>query len=513
MGVTMRRLWMGFAGLGALGGLALASACAQTHKVSKPEQVVRAVAVYEWTGDEAKPTGSRVVPVSLFINGQLQDAGVYLAQPVPFALDTGVVYELRKAGVEEGTLELVYERHLTTGDTAEIDDGWLGYGKVKPKPAETLLAKKQSGPLPKLVVTSNGSSDQPHFSGRRGDDGSSSGAGTSAKTASPAPAVDDADSDEPVMHRRQPKTDDSTTASSGTATQSGTAASTGGSSASTPSARESASTADPNDEADRPTLKRRTPAERKADQKKRDSARVIAGNDLNDDPDRPILHRGAPGVENEEDAIPPLRGIPKDMQQMVAVSDARTRPEHDFARPWESDDERTQVLAKMQAFARAKLADYKGVGPLVSSPAPVATAAKTASANRTKKRAATPPPAPPAPLPLTDEVLKGYTLSYGGAATYYYGATSAGVGGVSRYVSVVAQEEPITGLKVALASVTDSAHLDRTAWMRLVDVVDADASNRASMLMELRAQHTRQFALYRVIGAEADQVFVTGSTE
>jgi len=78
---------------------------------------------------------------------------------------------------------------------------------------------------------------------------------------------------------------------------------------------------------------------------------------------------------------------------------------------------------------------------------------------------------------------------------------------------VVAQEEPITGLKVALASVTDSAHLDRTAWMRLVDVVDADASNRASMLMELRAQHTRQFALYRVIGAEADQVFVTGSTE
>ena len=46
-----------------------------------------------------------------------------------------------------------------------------------------------------------------------------------------------------------------------------------------------------------------------------------------------------------------------------------------------------------------------------------------------------------------------------------------------------------------------------------VDVVDADASNRASLLVELRAQHTRQFALYRVIGAKADQVFVSGSTE
>ena len=29
---------------------------AQTHKVSKPETVVRAVGVYEWTGDLAKPT-------------------------------------------------------------------------------------------------------------------------------------------------------------------------------------------------------------------------------------------------------------------------------------------------------------------------------------------------------------------------------------------------------------------------------------------------------------------------
>jgi hypothetical protein len=94
-----------------------------------------------------------------------------------------------------------------------------------------------------------------------------------------------------------------------------------------------------------------------------------------------------------------------------------------------------------------------------------------------------------------------------------YSATSAGVGGISRYVTVVAQEEPITGLKLALGSVTDSSHLDRTPWMRLVDVVDADASNRASLLFELRAQHTRQFALYRVIGAEASQVFLTGTTE
>jgi hypothetical protein len=49
--------------------------------------------------------------------------------------------------------------------------------------------------------------------------------------------------------------------------------------------------------------------------------------------------------------------------------------------------------------------------------------------------------------------------------------------------------------------------------MRLVDAVDAEASNRASLLFELRAQHSRQFVLYRVIGARADQTFLTGATQ
>ncbi len=41
---------------------------------------------------------------------------------------------------------------------------------------------------------------------------------------------------------------------------------------------------------------------------------------------------------------------------------------------------------------------------------------------------------------------------------------------------------------------TDAAHLDRTPRMQFVDVVDAEASNRASLLFELRGQNARQFA-------------------
>jgi hypothetical protein len=66
-------------------------------------------------------------------------------------------------------------------------------------------------------------------------------------------------------------------------------------------------------------------------------------------------------------------------------------------------------------------------------------------------------------------------------------------------------------LKVALASATDAAHLDRTPWMRLIGPVDVEASNRASLLFELRGQNARQFGLYRVIAAKPEQIFLTGS--
>jgi hypothetical protein len=49
--------------------------------------------------------------------------------------------------------------------------------------------------------------------------------------------------------------------------------------------------------------------------------------------------------------------------------------------------------------------------------------------------------------------------------------------------------------------------------MRFVDVVDADASNRASLLFELRARSSRQFVLYRVIASEAQLLFAGGSMQ
>jgi hypothetical protein len=465
-------------------GLALAAGFpgwGQMHKVAKPEQVVRAVGVYEWTGDMAKPTASRLIPVSLAIDGQLQDAGVYLARPVPFALETGNVYSLQDAGIDKGTLDLVYARHLqgvdrATGDT-EYDDGWFGYGNFQPLAAEKKKPALKASKTLSVITTGAGDQDRPHFSKKEGGDAAGGDSTAPSTTAGGASA----DPDRPTMKRR----------------------SEGGSGDSANSSGASSGTV-PADDPDRPTLKRRSPEEEKK-ARKDDVASVTGTGSLNDDPNRPNLHRGKPASAMTEADLPRLVGLPPDLHQMAAVSDAANREPHEFARNWEDAAERAAVLQKMEAMARVQLVIYGGTAA-AEAPAPVARRGTPVSKLRRGRAAA-------APIALMDEVLKGYTLSYGGDATYVYMAHTPGTGADLRYVTVVAQADGQGELKAAIQSVTDAAHLDRTPRMRCVDAVDAQASNRASLLVELRAQNSRQFALYRVIAGKADQLFLSGSTQ
>ncbi len=461
--------------------------CGQTHKVTAPQHVVRAVGVYEWIGDMAKPTASRLIPVSLFIDDKLEDAAVYLARPEPFALLTGNVYELQKSGLALGALNLAFARHMEPAlmSTNTYDDGWFGYG-VFVSPAALKASTLRQSKTPAVINAFDEDDDpSPHFSSRSATPGSGGAAtplpGQGSSTAD-TPADDP---DRPVMKRHD---DSGQTAGTGTT-----------SSGSTGSA--------PADDPDRPTLRHR--ASSSDDTKNPDIAST--GNALNDDPNRPLLHRGKAIDKMTEQDIPKLTGLPGDteLHQVVAVSDAVDHPPHDFTRPWDDEAEHQAILAKMQAAARAELALYEAANG--AAPKPPAMTQDTRRINSKLRRGVakeTPPPEP-----LLDEQLNGYTLSYGGAATFVYYAHTDGLESQQRFVTLVAQVNMQSEPEIALKSVTDAAHLDRTPRMRLVDVVDAEASNRASLLFELRAQSSRQFALYRVIGARAEQTFVTGSTQ
>jgi hypothetical protein len=474
-----------------LGSLMIAAATgcvfAQTHKVAKPETVVRAVGVYEWTGDMAKPNASRLIPVSLFIDGKLRDAAVYLARPIPFALESGNVFELQKAGISQGQLDLVYSRHLVAAETTTAwDDGWFGYGKFVP-PGK---AKKSTLKPSKTIAAINAvdvDPDKPHFSSRSATPGSGGAAAPTPGSTTSTGAPPD-DPDRPTMHRRSDSSD--------------TSASSGGS-GSTPA-----------DDPDRPTLRRHTPEQQAAAAAAAAQPNVSpVKNSLNDDPNRPILHRGKPESALNETDLPKLSGLPgdQDLHQMAAVSDAADRAPHDFSRSWDDENEHQAILGKMQIVARAQLAKYEAANAVAQpTPPPAPDPHRPGSKLRRGIAKETPPPPPEA---LLDEKLTGYTLSYNGAATFVYSAHTDGLGPAQRFVTLVAQVNTQGEPEIAITNVTDATHLDRTPRMRLVDAVDAEASNRASLLFELRAQNSRQFALYRVIGGRANQTFLTGSTQ
>ena len=474
----------------------------QMHKVDKPEAVVRAVGVYEWTGDLTKPQASRLIPVTVFINGELEDAAVYQPRPIPFALTPGNAYELQQAGVARGLVELSSAGKLDRG-TSGYDDGWFGYGTYK-SPAEEKAEKLREARRISPITTGKDDDKYGKGGGKDAEDGTK------------------ADPERPTLRRRSSSGKTDKTADPGT-----------------PAGTSTAST--PADDPDRPVLKKRGQKDVTTDGADASAKKEIATESLNNDPDRPNLHRGKPvgGAKADDNAMAKLAGLPNELHQLVAVSDAANRQEHDFVRPWDDESEHKAVLTKMETLAGAKLTALgpvpaanpnagtvkgavtgatMGTGGSGTATKKPAGAASTPAARRraalaaaaAKRKAAADAARGPA---LLDEELKGFTLSYGGAPTFVYTAHTAGTGAALRYITVVAQQDVFGQLQPAFSNVTDAAHLDRTPWMRLVGVVDAEASNRASLLFELREQGSRQFALYRVLGARSEPIFTTGTTQ
>ena len=104
----------------------------ETTKKAAP--TIRAVAVVEWTGDKAKPSASRLIPISVFDGEQYQPGGLYLAKPEPLALEPGTEYVLENAGVARGLFDI--------NSAQDVDGYWFGYGAWKPMAAP---AKKGQG--------------------------------------------------------------------------------------------------------------------------------------------------------------------------------------------------------------------------------------------------------------------------------------------------------------------------------------------------------------------------------
>jgi hypothetical protein len=444
----------------------------QVKKKSKDSPELRAIAVLEWTGDLGKPKACRMVPVTVFDGEKLQDGGVYLARPEPLAVAGEVEYELKENGKTVGLFDIE--------NAGQEQGSWVGYGKWKPLPQP----KTPSAPQ-KIDAEEEAYNDKPvlHRKHPSGDAPGPTSGGSSTTESKPqsAPAGSD-DPDRPKLHK---KADDSGTT-------------TGGSQ-------------QPADDPDRPKLEKKPETSKTPtsdpDQPNLQKARPDLAQDIGNvssvdsgDPDRPTLKRGkSAGVGG--DLAPTLMGMPPDMQQAVAVSDAKNRPDHPWTYSWANPDDEKKMKAAMEDLARKALGLPGSQPETASAPKRTGTAAR-----RTAKAAA--PPAEPAPL--EDEQFRVFELTYGSGATMVLSAHTQGPVEGRKFVTIVGQPDLYGNVLVLLKSVTDTAHLDETPRMRLVDAVDALADNRGELLFELRGAGARQFALYRIYRGTAEKLFVSG---
>ncbi|MGD0903163.1 MAG: hypothetical protein ABR924_09505 [Terracidiphilus sp.] len=502
------------------GGAVLAAACllaalpalaqypGQVTKTSKDTPELRAIAVLEWTGEAGKPKTSRLVPVAVLDGGKLQDGGIYLARPQPLALAGEVEYELEQDGRPIGLFDIK--------NSGQEQGSWVGYGTWKPMPAAR--PKPAARELARTEIDDDAQSDQPVLhrkhhadeepAGGAGSGGS--GGGSSGSDSDSGGQAQATDPDRPTLHKK-PSSD--STGDAGSSTGTGSA-----SSGATPASTNSSQTSDTSPDPDRPTLHKRASsdssgsgsgtaasapdADRPTLKKKKQPEDVGHVDSLPDvtDPDRPRLKRGKSNGGNL-DVVPSLMGLPPDMRQAVAVSDARSRPEHPWEFAWANPDDEAAMKSALEGIAR----DALGLNP----PPPKTTPRRTTTQTARKSAHPTPPP----PAALEDEQFRVFELAYGAGATMVLTAHTGGPFALQKFVTLIAQPDLYGNVLVLLKNVTDGAHLDDTPRMKLVDAVDAMADNRGELLFELRGQTQRQFALYRVLRGQAEKLFVSGGGE
>ncbi|HEY3705041.1 MAG TPA: hypothetical protein VGL22_08270 [Terracidiphilus sp.] len=456
-----------------------------SKKSSDKAPELRAVAVLEWTGDREKPSASRIVPISIFDGEHLQDAGLYLAHPMPLAVSGDIEYELKENGRTTGLFDVKR--------SGQVMGSWVGFGDLKavPKP------KTEAGASAKIDEDWN-DDDKPVLHRKHKEDASAKPGGTDGSK--DAPAQDDGD--RPKLHK---KADDS--AASGSSADpdrprlhqktGDSGADKSGEDKSGTDQSASSAPVDP----DRPTMKK--PKAKAAEIPADAEGNVSSLPDVSD-PDRPRLQHGKSAGSTVK-VEPTLMGLPAEMQQAVAVSDAHNRPEHPWTYSWANPGDEAKMRAQLEDTARQAL----GIAQPAPAQAKTPTTHARSGAHRGPVGAKAATAAAVEPAPLEDEQFRVFELAYGSGATLVLTAHSSGAPADQKFVTLIAQPDLYGNVRVLLKSVTDSAHLDETPRMRLVDAVDALADNRGELLFELRGDTTRQFALYRILRGRADKLFTT----
>ncbi len=452
---------------------------------------------------QLSPKGKgRIIPIAIMIDGKFYDASAYKADPVPMALDFGIVYEGFRSGVSQGV--------FTITQPGQLNHDWIAEGTWLPAGAPDPHKHKKYSP----------------------------------------PVIDDDDkSGPPILHRRSEKTDSDSDSKSeagrkdtSTNTNTNTNKDQQKAAGSAPAATGSTGASAPNSaESSKPTTTPTTPEAAKtpapAETAKASTPPAPSTSDSEEpieDPNRPRLRRGKPdaaahsepyanfdaltevasaspsgaaaasaanpGAKATKDsaAVPPVITI-----TIPAISDAGgpdPRPYIYDLKPAEEAVYRSKMLALAATLVQPPAnAATKGA----ASAAKKSSVAKSAGKSSARSSAKT---GSKAPKPVFDDVsLRIFDLSNSNepvlvlsAKTQPPAASASGSVEEPQEITLIARTDLEGDLRKLFFSVTDSRHLDLTPRMELIDAVDADGDGRGELLFRRTFDGGSAYAIYRV---------------
>lgn len=416
------------------------------------QKTPRAIGLVEWPA-KGKPV---LVPIAILIDGRFYDASIYMADPLPMALETGTVYEVEKSGEPVGFATL--DGGISSNGT------WIGAAKYQTKEAAQAPATpKQSSPAVRP----------------------------------------DPEEGPPRLHKGGTKTADKPAASPDEKKQ--------------PASSDTKSTANTNDN-DRPRLKRPNeeqqpaapPSANPPAQPANASVASPAGSDS--DPDvagRPRLRRGKPAQITAESPAPEVARTsttstaPRGHQAqkaapvkiMAAISDAGGPEPRSFVAVG-SEQPSPKMRSGMEDLAKAALQKYAAAhggstaGSLEDEDIRAFDLTLTNQATVVLMASAHAAPSQPVPHRTAQrQAAPDSTAPVDPSLTFW--------------VTIVARENYNGDLRLLQAWTTDSKHLDAYPRMELIDALDADGDGRGELLFRAVNDLGRSFVIDRIT---ADQV-------
>ncbi len=381
---------------------------------------------------------ARFIPIAIMMDGKFYDAGAYKADPVPMALDFGIVYEGFRSGVSQGVFTITQPGQLNHVWMAE--GSWLPAGMRAPE-----KSKKYSPPV---IEDESG----PPVLHRRSEKAASEGGADSkdknkdkdqqkpaAPPASAPPAPDTAKATAP------------------------------------PETAKTAAADEPIEDPNRPRLRRGKP-ESTANREPFTTFDALTDT---------TPGAGKPGATAKDAAAtPPIVVIP-------AISDAGgpdPRPYTYDVKPAEEATYRSRMLD----LASAQLRAQTGVATQEAAP----TRKKSSSGKSTGKL---PQPAfDDVSLRIFDLSNSNEPVLVLSAKTRPPATSTNGSAEAPKEFTLIARTNLENELQKLFFAQTDSQHLDVSPRMELIDAVDADGDGRGELLFRRTFDGGSAYAIYRV---------------